>query len=34
MRVKDKLRLLYEGDTPEAHRFRYGLLVFDVLTAA
>jgi voltage-gated potassium channel len=32
MRVKDKLRLLYEGDTPEAHRFRYGLLVFDVTT--
>ncbi|WP_201833132.1 ion transporter [Microvirga zambiensis] len=32
MRVKDKLRLLYEGDTPEAHNFRYGLLVFDVTT--
>jgi voltage-gated potassium channel len=32
MRVKDKLRLLYEGDTPEAHRFRYALLVFDVTT--
>lgn len=32
MRVVDKLRLLYEGDTPEAHRFRYALLVFDVTT--
>ena len=32
MRVKDKLRLLYEGDTPEAHHFRYALLVFDVTT--
>src|SRR5690242_11054265 len=32
MRLTDKLRLLYEGDTPEAHRFRYGLLVFDVTT--
>jgi voltage-gated potassium channel len=27
-----KLRELYEGSTPEAHRFRYGLLVFDVAT--
>ena len=32
MRVKDKLRLLYEGDTPEAHHFRYALLVFDITT--
>jgi len=32
MRVIDKLRLLYEGDTLEAHRFRYGLLVFDITT--
>lgn len=32
MRVIDKLRLLYEGDTPEAHRFRYALLVFDITT--
>ena len=32
MRVKDKLRLLYEGDTPEAHHFRYALLVFDLAT--
>jgi voltage-gated potassium channel len=26
------LRGLYEGDAPEAHRFRYGLLAFDVIT--
>jgi voltage-gated potassium channel len=32
MRVIDRLRLLYEGDTPEAHNFRYALLVFDVTT--
>ncbi len=32
MRLRHKLRALYEGDTPEAHRFRYGLLVFDVTT--
>lgn len=32
MRVIDKLRLLYEGDTLEAHQFRYGLLVFDIVT--
>ena len=32
MRVIDKLRFLYEGDTLEAHRFRYGLLVFDIAT--
>jgi voltage-gated potassium channel len=32
MRVIDRLRLLYEGDTPEAHQFRYALLVFDVTT--
>ncbi|HZH52017.1 MAG TPA: ion channel [Microvirga sp.] len=32
MRVVDRLRDLYEGDTPEAHRFRYGLLVFDTAT--
>ncbi|NBJ12642.1 potassium channel family protein [Microvirga arsenatis] len=34
MRLIDKLRLLYEGDTPEAHRFRYALLVFDITTVA
>jgi voltage-gated potassium channel len=27
-----KIRELYEGDTVEAHNFRYGLLVFDVVT--
>lgn len=32
MRVIDKLKLLYEGDTPEAHRFRYALLAFDITT--
>lgn len=29
-----KLKGLYEGDTPAAHRFRYGLLVFDLVTIA
>ncbi|MBJ6124517.1 potassium channel family protein [Microvirga splendida] len=32
MHLRDKLRALYEGDSPEAHRFRYALLVFDVTT--
>jgi voltage-gated potassium channel len=32
MRVTQKLRALYEGDTPEAHRFRYGLVLFDLST--
>ncbi|EIM28699.1 potassium channel family protein [Microvirga lotononidis] len=32
MRMIDRLRLFYEGDTPEAHQFRYGLLVFDAAT--
>ena len=27
-----RIRSLYEDDTPQAHRFRYGLLVFDVVT--
>lgn len=27
-----KIRSLYEDDTPEAHRFRYALLAFDLLT--
>ena len=26
------LRTLYEADTPAAHRFRYGLLIFDIST--
>lgn len=29
-----KLRHLYEADTPAAHRFRYGLLAFDLCTVA
>lgn len=28
----EKLRFLYQSDAPEAHRFRYGLLVFDIAT--
>jgi voltage-gated potassium channel len=32
MGVIDRLRGLYEGDTPEAHQFRYALLVFDITT--
>ncbi|SCZ04816.1 voltage-gated potassium channel [Microvirga guangxiensis] len=28
----EKLRFLYESDAPEAHRFRYGLLLFDIAT--
>jgi len=31
-RTQDTLRQLYEGGTPEAHKFRYGLLVFDLVT--
>jgi voltage-gated potassium channel len=31
-KVINRLRLLYEGNSPEAHRFRYGLLVFDITT--
>ena len=30
----DRLRLLYEGDSREANRFRYALLAFDVVTIA
>lgn len=30
--LQDMLRRLYEGDSLGAHRFRYGLLMFDVLT--
>lgn len=32
MRLIGRLRELYEGDSPEAHRFRYGLLLFDLAT--
>ncbi len=28
----ERIRSLYEDDTPEAHRFRYGLLIFDLIT--
>lgn len=31
-KLVEQLRFLYEGDAPEAHRFRYGLLLFDVTT--
>jgi voltage-gated potassium channel len=31
-RLLATIRELYEDDTPRAHRFRYGLLAFDVLT--
>ncbi len=27
-----RIRALYEGDSPAAHRFRYGLLAFDLIT--
>lgn len=30
--LKTRLQELYDGDTDRAHRFRYGLLVFDVVT--
>jgi voltage-gated potassium channel len=29
-----RLRELYEGDSPDAHRFRYGLLILDIVTLA
>jgi voltage-gated potassium channel len=29
---RDWLSRLYRGDTPKAHRFRYGLLAFDLIT--
>ena len=31
-RFRKKLTELYEGDSAQAHRFRYGLLVFDIFT--
>ncbi|WP_373503312.1 potassium channel family protein [Aestuariivirga sp.] len=30
--LKERLEDLYEGDTQAGHRFRYGLLIFDVVT--
>lgn len=32
--LRDRIRNLYEGDTPSGHRFRYGLLAFDLATIA
>ena len=32
--LKQRITTLYEGMTPAAHRFRYALLVFDVVTIA
>lgn len=32
--LKERIRTLYEGDVPAGHRFRYGLLVFDLATIA
>ncbi|MFZ2103052.1 MAG: ion transporter [Oricola sp.] len=32
--MPERLRSLYEDDTPEAHRFRYALLAFDLATIA
>jgi voltage-gated potassium channel len=32
--LKARLAALYDGETPASHRFRYGLLVFDVVTIA
>jgi voltage-gated potassium channel len=31
-RLREALRHYYESDTPEAHRFRYSLLAFDLVT--
>jgi voltage-gated potassium channel len=33
-RLQCRLRDLYEGHTPESHRFRYGLLILDLATLA
>jgi voltage-gated potassium channel len=30
--IRKRLKALYEGQSAEAHRFRYGLLVFDIVT--
>lgn len=30
--LKQRITDLYEGDTPAAHKFRYGLLIFDLVT--
>jgi voltage-gated potassium channel len=31
-RLVERLRHYYESDTPDGHRFRYGLLAFDIVT--
>jgi voltage-gated potassium channel len=31
---KSRVKELYDGETPRAHRFRYGLLAFDLVTVA
>ena len=31
-RIREAVRLLYNGDSRRAHQFRYGLLAFDILT--
>ena len=33
-RLRDRLWILYEGSQPVSHRFRYGLLLFDLVTIA
>src|SRR4029434_3453454 len=33
-RFQHRLRDLYEGQAPESHRFRYGLLILDLTTLA
>ena len=30
--LKQTITELYDGDTPRAHRYRYGLLIFDMVT--
>jgi len=32
--LRKRIWTLYEGDVPAGHRFRYGLLIFDLLTVA
>lgn len=32
--LRERIRTLYEGDVPAGHRFRYALLVFDLVTIA
>lgn len=32
--LRDRVRILYDGDVPAGHRFRYALLAFDLVTIA